>query len=329
MRRFHFAWLGILTVLMLLTGATPARSQIGSQYDPWPAAQLTLPAGTWISVRVNEPLSSNHSYAGDTFTATLTQPLIVDGFVIARRGQMIAGQVADVVKAGRTKGTSSLGLELVEITLADGQQLPVETQWIEYEGPTSVGSDVATVATVTGIGAAIGAAADGGFGAGMGALAGAAASTIGVLATRGKDVEIGPESTLTFRTLAPVSFSTAQSAHAFLPVTQADYNQRVLARRVSTRRVYAAPPIPYFFQYRYRPRRFYRPGVVIYSPRPHYIYAPRVVVPRRVFVPRPVVVPRFRPKVVVRPNPRPNRGGDNRDRGRNDRNDRGRSRRGR
>src|SRR5262245_52982966 len=52
---------------------------------------LVLPAGTWITVRVDTPLSSNHSTPGEAFTATLSQPLIVNGLVVARRGQTVGG----------------------------------------------------------------------------------------------------------------------------------------------------------------------------------------------------------------------------------------------
>jgi len=149
-------------------------------------AELRLPAGSWITIRVNEPLSSDHNQPGDSFTGTLVQPLIANGMVIARHGQMIAGRIAEAQKAGRAKGTSRLGLEVTEISLVDGQQLPVKTQLIERRGDTSVGRDVGAVGVTAGVGAAIGASAAGGFGAGVGALAGAAASTIGVLVTRGK-----------------------------------------------------------------------------------------------------------------------------------------------
>src|SRR5262245_49420057 len=55
---------------------------------------LTLPAGSWISVRADQPLSSDYSRPGDGFTATLSQPLIADGRVVARRGQTVGGLVA-------------------------------------------------------------------------------------------------------------------------------------------------------------------------------------------------------------------------------------------
>src|SRR6266404_4856293 len=49
-----------------------------------PTGDLTLPAGTLISVRMNQPLSSDHNQPGDGFTATLQQPLVAGGYVIAR-----------------------------------------------------------------------------------------------------------------------------------------------------------------------------------------------------------------------------------------------------
>jgi hypothetical protein len=195
--------------------------------------QFTLPAGAWIKVRVDQDLSSDRNRPGDAFTATLVQPLVVDGFVIARRGQTVGGQVTEAQKAGRARGTSRLGVELTEVSLVDGQQLPVRTQLILFGGGTSVGDDVTAIGTASGLGAAIGAAADGGFGAGMGAIAGAAASTIGVLATRGRATVIYPEAELTFRTTDPVTVSTDRAPHAFLPVRQEDYEPSSLQRRAA------------------------------------------------------------------------------------------------
>src|SRR5215470_9073109 len=71
---------------------------------PPPPGELVLPAGTWITVHVNQPLSSDHNQPGDAFTATLAQPLVASGRVIARRGQTVAGRVAEAQKAGHAKG---------------------------------------------------------------------------------------------------------------------------------------------------------------------------------------------------------------------------------
>ena len=241
--------------------------------DPLPLpSTLTFPAGSWITVRVDQWLSSDRNQAGDAFTATLAQPLVANGRVIARRGQTVGGAVTTAEKAGRVKGTSRLRLELTELSLVDGRQIQVKTTLMERRGDTSAGRDIAAVGTSTGVGAAIGAAADGGFGAGIGAIAGAAASTIGVLVTRGRPTVVYPEDQLTFRLEAPLAISVGSSEEAFQPVRQEDYEQpRLVQRGPST-----GPPPPEYnggyyggyyppYYYGYYPPFFYGPRFVFYS----------------------------------------------------------------
>lgn len=191
---------------------------------PVVAPSLTLPAGTVVTVRVSQWLSSDHSRAGDQFNAVLDQPVIVDGWVVARRGQTVMGRVAVAEKKGNGNKQSRLGVELTQMVLADGQQVPLRTQLLQASGPgVPTGQQVATVGVPTGVGAAIGAAAGGGEGAGIGAGAGAVAGLIGVLLTPGKPTVIPPETQLTFRQEYPLTISTVRSAQAFQPVSQQDY----------------------------------------------------------------------------------------------------------
>ena len=203
--------------------------------------QLSLPAGTWVSVRLDQILSSDRNQVGDSFTATLAQPLIANGIVVARRGQTVAGRVAEATKGGRVKGTSRLGIEIIELSLVDGSQLPVRTQLMSSTAGTTKGRDAAAVATTTGVGAAIGAAAAGGSGAGLGAVAGLGAAAIGVLASRGRATELYPEDLVTFRTLAPLQISTQQAEHAFQPIRQEDYPANQLQDRSPRQTVQIAP----------------------------------------------------------------------------------------
>src|SRR5216683_1914939 len=185
---------------------------------------LTVPAGTVLVIRTTDFLSSDKNQIGDQFTATLDQLLVVNGWVVARRGQTLVGKVKDVRKAGRVKGTSELGVELTDITIVDGRQLPILTELRKGSGGTSHGQDAATIGTTTGVGALIGAAADWGRGAAIGAGAGAAAGIGAVLLTRGRPTVLYPEEQLTFRLVDPVTVDTTKSAQAFAPVTQQDYD---------------------------------------------------------------------------------------------------------
>jgi len=204
---------------------------------------LTISAGTVIFARLAEPLSSDHNHVGDTFTATLDRPIIVDGWVVARRGETILGNVTTAQKAGRIKCVSQLGLELTDLTVVDGQQLPILTELWKGSAGTSHGTDATGVAATTGVGTIIGAAADGGAGAGIGAGAGAAAGLALVLLTRGKPTVLGPEALLSFRLKQSLTVSTTRSQQAFLSVGPNDYSSPSLRRREDA---YVAYPPPYY-----------------------------------------------------------------------------------
>ena len=234
-------------------------------------ATLTLPPGAFVTIRVNQWLSSDRNQAGDTFHATLAQPLIVNGVVVARRGSTVMGRVSDAQKAGRVQGTSKLGLQLTSLSLVDGQQVSVQSQVIDRNGRDSVGNDAVAIGATTGIGAAIGATAAGGSGAAIGAGAGALASTLGVLLTRGRPTEVYPETMLTFRLDSPVTISTAQAPAAFHYASQEDYGtgeprlaQQRPPRPVGPPPVVYGAPYPYPYLYPYYGRPYYGPGLSVY-----------------------------------------------------------------
>jgi len=199
-------------------GAPPQDSYV-------PPGTLTVPAGTFVTVRTNQMLSSDHNQQGDIFSATLSQPVVVNGYVVAQSGQSVYGRVAEAKKAGMVKGVSELKLELTGLTLVDGQNLNTQSVLVNRKGPTSNGRDAAAVGGTTALGAALGAAAGWGTGAAIGAGAGAAAGLIGVLFTRGYPTIVPPETLLTFQTSAPATIDTSHAPAAFQLVQPGDYQQ--------------------------------------------------------------------------------------------------------
>ena len=246
--------------------------------------RLTIKAGTYVTVRINQWLSSDRNQTGDAFTASLEQPIIVDGIVVAQRGQTIPGRVSESQKAGRVEGTSRLGVQLTGLTLVDGQQIPIQSQMINRNGSTSTGRDAAAIGGTTALGAIVGAGADAGRGAAIGAGAGAAAEIIGVLLTRGRPTVIYPESVLTFRIDAPVTIATDRAPQAFRPVDTQDYGR---SPAISNRRPAAGSPLPppapggyygpgYYGPYAYGyPYPYYGGFSVFVGPRFGYGYGPR------------------------------------------------------
>ena len=206
----------------------PPANDPPANYPPGQAVppRLTLQAGTFVTVRVDQMLSSDKNQPGDAFSATLMRPLVADGVVVAQGGQILAGRVADAQKAGRVKGVSRLAVQLTDLTLVDGQQVPIGTELTSLTGPTSKARDASAIAGTTATGAAIGAAADWGVGAAIGAGAGLVAATVGVLLTRGHPTVIYPESMLTFRLAKPIIISTDRAPQAFRYVdTTNQYNR--------------------------------------------------------------------------------------------------------
>lgn len=221
-----------------------------ASYDRGPIpAKLTVKPGTYITVRLNQGLSSDRNQAGDPFAATLATPLVVDGVVVANRGQTVGGKVTEAKKAGRVQGVSHLAVQLTDITLADGQPVPVQTTFFSKQGPTSVGRDVAAVGATTATGAAIGAAAGWGTGAAIGAGAGAVVGIVGVLVTRGRPTYLYPEQILTFRVEAPVTVSTENATAAFRWAGPGDYGAAYAQNRPPAYRY--GYPSPYAYPYAY------------------------------------------------------------------------------
>lgn len=245
----------------------PQQPQYNPQYNPGPQANpgpaplpvpdhITLAAGTFITIRVDQYLSSDKNQAGDGFSATLARPLVADGFIVARRGEPLGGRVIDAKKAGRVKGVSHLQIALNTLTLADGHAIPVETELTSITGTTSNGRDAGAIVTTTAAGAAIGAAADWGVGAAIGAGAGLVAGTVGVLVTRGRPTVIYPESQLTFRLARAVTFSTDKAPQAFVDARTLNAPQRASMQGQPQ----GPPPSGYGYQgapYPYPPPYYY------------------------------------------------------------------------
>jgi hypothetical protein len=167
----------------------------------------TIPAGTLLSIRLGETLSSDRNEAGDTFVGTLDQPLIVDGFIIAERGSKIQGRVVDCDRAGRVHGTAHMSIALSYINTSDGQRVRVDTDPFNRDAPSVKKKDAEKVGIGAALGAAIGAIAGGGKGAGIGAGVGGAAGAGDVLLTRGKPAELPVETRITFRLAKPVTLT--------------------------------------------------------------------------------------------------------------------------
>jgi hypothetical protein len=158
---------------------------------------IVVPSGTVLTVTTSQGLSSKTSQTGQTFLATLAQPISVEGRSALPKGATVSGTVVSAKAKGKVKGEGELSIQLTSISVG-GHTYPIETNVLSN---TSKGKGKRTAATTGGGaagGALIGGIAGGGKGAGIGALVGAGAGFIGGAVTGNKQVEIPAESALSF-----------------------------------------------------------------------------------------------------------------------------------
>ena len=152
-----------------------------------------------FKVRLEQSLSSERDFAGDRFQASLAEPFVVDGLVIAERGARVTGRIVESRKAGRLNGTSAIRLAVTTLYTSDGQKVAISTDPWAKQGDSSAGTDAAKIGGGAALGAIIGALAGGGTGAVIGAGVGGGAGLGMVAATRGKPASVPSETVIAFR----------------------------------------------------------------------------------------------------------------------------------
>ena len=180
----------------------PAKSTPKAEV-PRPKPPVVVPADTVITVVLDEAVGSKISTPGQTFAATVSQPIEVDGKTAIPKGARATGLVKDAKPAGRFKGGAALELTLTSIEV-NGTDHEVHTT---SPTETSKGKGKRTAAMVgggAGGGALIGGLAGGGKGAIIGGLIGAAAGTGGAGLTGNRDIKLPAETQLTFKLVDPL-----------------------------------------------------------------------------------------------------------------------------
>lgn len=158
---------------------------------------VVIPAGRIIRVRLNQPLSSKESQAGESFSATVAEPVEVDGRSVIERGAAANGTVLAAKAMGKIKGEALLSLELSSVTI-NGARRPVEASWSQTLKGKGKRSAVAAGGGA-GLGAVIGGIAGGGKGAAIGAVAGGGAGTAGAAYTGNKEIQLPAETIVSFK----------------------------------------------------------------------------------------------------------------------------------
>lgn len=186
--------------------ATPAPAPEPATPPQPRAVTVQVPAGTVVTIRMIDSVDSEKHRAGQVFHASLEEPLMVNGEVIAERGADAYVKLIEAKSAGRLAGRSELRLQLIRLVV-DGRSYAVESSTYEQVGGSRGKRTAATVGAGAAIGAAIGAIAGGGKGAAIGAAAGAGGGTAVQVLTKGEQVRVPSETLLEFRLDVPVQIT--------------------------------------------------------------------------------------------------------------------------
>jgi BON domain len=192
----------------------PAPSTPPPPPPPPPPQKVNIPSGTALAVRLVDPIDSEKNQVGDTFHATLNNPLTIDGQVVVPSGSEVIGHLADVKSAGKFAGQSQVVLQLDSLA-SGGQTYNIQTDQYKKEGSSRGKNTAEKVGAGAGIGALIGALAGGGKGAAIGAAAGGGLGGGVQAATKGQQIKLASETVLNFTLQAPVTvIATSQGPNA-------------------------------------------------------------------------------------------------------------------
>jgi hypothetical protein len=183
-----------------VTGAAKAAAAVGIPTY----REVTLPAGTTLPLELKTAVASDTSQVEDSVRATLRRAVTIDGTQALPVGTEVVGAVTNAERAGRVKGRATVAFRFTSLQHA-GDRYDIRTEAISRTAAATKGEDATKIAVGAGAGAAVGALLGGGSGAAKGAAIGGAGGTGVVLATRGKEVRLGPGADVNTKLTSPLT----------------------------------------------------------------------------------------------------------------------------
>jgi hypothetical protein len=162
-------------------------------------ADVNIPAGTQLTIRINQSINVKHTPAGARFDGEVVEPWTdANGRVVLPKGTPVGGIVDESHRRGHFKGRSLLELRLTSLTL-NGTQYPLNTRDLRETKKGKGKRSAAFIGGGSGLGMLIGGIASGGTGLLIGGLAGGGAGTAVAGLTGNRDLDIPAESIVHFR----------------------------------------------------------------------------------------------------------------------------------
>jgi hypothetical protein len=230
-----------------------AQAPPASRYE-MPRGPVSIPQGTLIQVRTNEPVNSKRARDGEPIQFTVIQDVTMGGVLAIPRGATVHGVIAEVKHSdkGSLTGSNELALELTSLDLM-GQNYPLQSDMFRVKGPGKGERSAGNVVGGALIGAIIGGAIGRGEGAAIGAVAGGGAGAAASAASSGPGVWIPAEALVSFHLAVPVTVD---------PVSPQEAMRLAQGLNPGGPNLYRRGPSPYArYPYAYAPV-YYRPYYV-------------------------------------------------------------------
>jgi len=228
------------------------RGQLPPPRYEMPRGPITVPPGTLMQVRTNEPVSSKQARGGEPIQFTLIQDVVLNGVLAIPRGATVHGVIAEVrhPEKGSLTGSAELALELTSLDLT-GRTYSVQSDLFKVKGPGKGQRSAGSVVGGALLGAIIGGAVGHGPGAAIGAVAGGGAGAAASAATSGPGVWIPAEALVSFHLVTPVTVE---------PVNQQEAMRLAQGLYPGGPALYRRPPAGYPYRpYYYAAPVYYRP----------------------------------------------------------------------
>jgi hypothetical protein len=145
-----------------------------------------------------DSVNSQTTRLGETFRASIDEPVVVNGQPVIPRGADVLTKLVEDQQSGKIEGRTVLTLALVSINV-NGHLVDVTSTDVRTESSSRGARTGAMVGGGAALGAIVGALAGGGKGAAIGAGSGAALGGGAEVLTHGQQVKIPSETRLTFR----------------------------------------------------------------------------------------------------------------------------------
>jgi hypothetical protein len=140
---------------------------------------------------------------GQTYRASLDEPIMVNGDVVVARGADLTVKLVDDKQSGRVTGQTVLTLDLESIVI-DGRTIPLATEEVTRASGSRTRKTGIATGGLAALGAVIGGIAGGGKGAAIGAVSGAGAGAATTVMMKGERVSVPSETRLSFTLQQPL-----------------------------------------------------------------------------------------------------------------------------